>query len=71
MPLPKTNCKHVGLARKLFVQWMVAMVSVIDPDNLLEHAEPIVASLSRFTDEVPAASILKSLLKGTPICSPC
>ena len=69
MQLVKTNVKHVGMARKLFVQWMVAMISVIESDNLLEHAEPIIASLSRFTDEVPAASILKSSLKGAPLYS--
>ena len=56
--------KHVGLARKLFVQWMVTIISTMESDDLLQNAEPFIASLSRFTDEGPVASILKSSVKG-------
>jgi len=43
------------------------MINLMNPDKLLEHAELIIASLSRFTDEAPTASILKSSLKGTSL----
>jgi len=40
------------------------MVSVMEPVILLEYAKPIIASLSRFSEEGPVASILKSSVKG-------
>ena len=47
---------------------MVAMISVVNPDDLLQHAQPFIASLSRFTEDGPVASILKSSTKGFYIC---
>jgi hypothetical protein len=44
---------------------MVAMITIMNADDLLKQARPFIASLSRFTEEVPTASILKSSLKGT------
>ena len=60
----QTDNKHVGLARKLFVQWMVAMISVIETEHLVSYAEQFIESLSRFTEDGPVASILKSSVKG-------
>jgi hypothetical protein len=45
---------------------MVAMVSVMEPADLLHYVRPFVGSLSRFTEEGPVASILKSATKGFP-----
>jgi hypothetical protein len=41
------------------------MISVIEADDLARHAEPFIASLSRFTEEGPVASILKSSVQGS------
>jgi U3 small nucleolar RNA-associated protein 20 len=70
-PWIQTDNKHVGLARKLFVQWVVAMISVIEADDLARHAEPFIASLSRFTEEGPVASILKSSVQGSLVQCQC
>lgn len=59
-----TNIKHVGRARKVFVQWMVAMITIMKPEDLLKLAERIISTLVRFIEEGPVASILKSSLKG-------
>jgi len=45
---------------------MVAMISVLTADDLLEYGETFIGSLSRFTEETPVASILKSSYKGKP-----
>ena len=43
------------------------MISILDAEDLFARARIFISSLSRFTEEVPVASILKSSLKGTPI----
>jgi hypothetical protein len=43
---------------------MVAMISIVEAGDLTQHAESFIASLSRFTEEGPVASILKSYVKG-------
>jgi len=48
----------------MFVQWIVALVSVMESEDLQPHATSLVASLSRFMDDGPTASVLKSSLKG-------
>jgi len=42
------------------------MISVLTADDLLEYGETFIGSLSRFTEETPVASILKSSYKGKP-----
>jgi hypothetical protein len=44
---------------------MVAMVNIMQKDDLLVHAEPFISSLSRFMEDGPIAPILKSSLKGS------
>jgi hypothetical protein len=44
---------------------MVAMITIMSADDLLQQARPFIASFVRFTEEGPTASILKSSLKGT------
>ena len=44
---------------------MVAMISILDAEDLFTRAKIFLSSLSRFTEEGPIASILKSSLKGT------
>jgi hypothetical protein len=43
---------------------MVAMITILEPDELVVQAEPMIASLLRFSQDGPVASILKSSLKG-------
>lgn len=43
------------------------MISILDAEDLLTRAKIFLSSLSRFTEEGPVASILKSSLKGTYI----
>ena len=65
----KLKFKNVGVIRKLLVQWMVAMISAMDVNDLLQYTREFVASLSRFTDEGPVASILISFMKGILLSS--
>lgn len=44
---------------------MVAMISIIQADDLTGHADLFIASLSRFTEEGPVAAVLKSYVNGT------
>lgn len=53
----------------MFVQWIVALVSIMEAEELQVHASPLVASLSRFMEDGPTASILKSSLKGNVFLS--
>lgn len=45
------------------------MISILDSEDLLIRAKVFLSSLSRFTEEGPVASILKSSLKGTRIAT--
>src|ERR1700730_16590374 len=40
------------------------MINILKPEDLLSRAKPILSSLSRFNEDGPVASILKSSLKG-------
>lgn len=40
------------------------MISIMEKEDLSTHAEAFISSLSRFMEEGPIASILKSSLKG-------
>jgi hypothetical protein len=53
----------------MFVQWIVALISTMEAEELQVHASPFVASLSRFMEDGPTASILKSSLKGNVLVS--
>jgi len=41
------------------------MVTIMESDDLLDEAQPMIASFVRFSEDGPVASILKSSLKGT------
>jgi hypothetical protein len=43
---------------------MVAMITILKAEDLLTRAKPFISSLSRFTEDGPVASVLKSSLKG-------
>jgi secreted protein with Ig-like and vWFA domain len=53
----------------VFVQWIVALVSIMEAEELQVHASPLVASLSRFMEDGPTASILKTSLRGNVLVS--
>jgi hypothetical protein len=44
---------------------MVAIINVIEPNDLLGHVQILIGSLSRFTDDKSTPSILKSSFKGS------